>query len=263
MESTTQTQIKVGMFLLIGVVIIAISILMLGADQSLLARHSLLHGHFDQVQGLSEGSVVSLSGVNIGNVENINFTNDSKVLDVVMKINKKYLSKITKSAKVEIRTQGALGDKYVFIIPGEPTDPVVEDGATLEVAKATDIIGIFSERGKETEKLFDIINEVYILTKSINQDQRVEKIMTNLTSATSNLKDISADAKKLVDNQKWSDSVTKLDSLLTKLDRGQGTLGALINDPSIHNQLKSLLGNSQRKNQVRSVIQSSISANEK
>lgn len=263
MESTPQTQLKVGIFLFIGVVIIAISILMLGADQSLLAQHARLHGHFEQVQGLAEGSVVSLSGVNIGNVEKIDFVDNSKNLDVVMKINKKFLNKITKSASIEIRTQGALGDKYIYIIPGNPGDPTIEDNGQLEVAKATDIIGIFSERGKETEKLFDIINEVYVLTKSINLDNRIDKIMSNLNSAAVNMKELTSDTKKLVNNDKLDNSITKLNSLLTKIDKGEGTLGALINDPTIHNQLKTLLGSSQRKNQVRSVLQSSISANEK
>jgi phospholipid/cholesterol/gamma-HCH transport system substrate-binding protein len=47
-----------------------------------------------------------------------------------------------------------------------------------------------------------------------------------------------------------------------KLDRGEGTLGALINDPSVHNQLKAMLGGSPRKNHVKSLLRTSIEKEE-
>jgi phospholipid/cholesterol/gamma-HCH transport system substrate-binding protein len=62
--------------------------------------------------------------------------------------------------------------------------------------------------------------------------------------------------------EKMKDSIARLDSILTKIDRGDGTLGALINDPSIHNQLKSYLGGSQRKNNIKSLLRTSIEKEE-
>lgn len=56
----------------------------------------------------------------------------------------------------------------------------------------------------------------------------------------------------------FKNSVDKMNNILTKIDKGEGTLGALINDSTLHEQLKSLVGGSQRKNHVKSVIRSSI-----
>ncbi len=108
MESHMNTQLKVGIFLSIGIAVILGSIFFLGADKALFTTYIRLHAHFDQVQGLSVGSVVSLSGVTVGNVEDITFLPEKNALDVKMRINETYIDRIRQGSEVEIRTQGAL-----------------------------------------------------------------------------------------------------------------------------------------------------------
>lgn len=258
MESQNSTQIKVGIFLSVGIIVFLVSIFMLGADRAIFTTYVRIHSHFEQVQGLAEGSVVSLSGITVGNVEKITFLSEKNVLDVRMKVDSAYATKITNNSQVEIRTQGALGDKFVFIIPGSANAEPIKDGDVLTIAPATDLFGIITERGGETSKIFDIINEMYKLVKQINSENRVDKIMTNLTQASANISSASNDAKKAFAGVELKNSVQRLDSILAKIDRGEGSLGALINDPSVHNQLKSILGVSGRKSNVKSLIRTSI-----
>ncbi|HEY1080456.1 MAG TPA: MCE family protein, partial [Bdellovibrio sp.] len=119
MESNVSTQMKVGIFIAAGTLLILGSIFFLGADKALFTSYVRIHAHFEQVQGLSEGSVVSLSGVTVGNVEQITFLSEKNALDVKMRINENFIHKIRQGSEVEIRTQGALGDKFVFIIPSD------------------------------------------------------------------------------------------------------------------------------------------------
>lgn len=258
MESQSGTQLKVGIFLTIGIIVFLVSIFMLGADRAIFTKYVRIHSHFDQVQGLAPGSVVSLSGITVGNVEQITFNAEKNSLDVQMKVDSEYANKIASNSQVEIRTQGALGDKFVFIIPGDAKSETIKENDVLAVARPTDIFGIISERGNETSKIFDIINELYKLTKQINAENRVDKIMTNITQATASMKEASLDAKKAFAGVELKSSMQRLDSILAKIDRGEGSLGALINDPSVHNQLKSILGVSGRKNNVKSLIRTSI-----
>lgn len=270
MEHSFKTNLKVGIFVFSGLVVILTTIFLLGADKALFTRHARLHSHFDQVQGLARGSIVSLSGVVVGNIEKIDFVPENKSLDVTMKIEVEFLPRIPKASQVEIRTQGALGDKFIYIIPGDTQSGVVKDGDNLEVAKATDILNILSDRGKDTEKIFDIINEMLILAKTINADNKVGKIIENLNQASINLSKVSAQAKDFtaqanfgVSGEKFASSMNHLDRIVTKIDKGQGTLGALINDSSLHDQLKSFLGGAQRRDQVKSIMRTSIEKAEK
>lgn len=267
MDSPLKTQIKVGIFLSIGIVVILGSIFFLGADKALFTRYVRLHAHFDQVQGLSVGSVVSLSGVTVGNVEDITFISEKNALDVKMRIDEKYINRIRQGSEVEVRTQGALGDKFVFIIPGNYQEPVVEEGQILGVAKPTDIIGILSERGNEANRIFDVINELYAITHAMTVENRIGKIMANLETVSEHLNSSSKNADVIVGQikaqqtaEKIAQSLEKVESILAKIDRGQGSLGALINDPAIHNQLKAVLGGSSTSNSqsIRQLLRSSI-----
>jgi len=266
METTLKNQIKVGIFLVLGIVITMGSIFMLGANKALFSNFTHLYADFENVQGLARGSVVSLSGVVIGNIEAIDFVSEKNLLRVNMKIENDYLRRVFKGSEVEIRTQGALGDKFIYIIPGDPRAEAIKDGDTLPIAKSTDILNVISERGKETEKIFDIINEVYKLTKTLNHENHIGTMVANMSQASRDFKIISEKSLKIVSD--FSDgkspsvqmkaSIDKLNNILGKIDRGEGTLGALVNDSSLHDQLKALVGGSQRKNHVKSLMRTSI-----
>jgi phospholipid/cholesterol/gamma-HCH transport system substrate-binding protein len=53
------------------------------------------------------------------------------------------------------------------------------------------------------------------------------------------------------------DAGARLNSILAKLDTGEGTLGLLVNDPSLYEDLKRLVGGAQRSTVVRTLIRMS------
>jgi phospholipid/cholesterol/gamma-HCH transport system substrate-binding protein len=249
----------VGLILLLG------SIFLLGADKAFFRSYTTLHAHFEQVQGLAEGSVVSFSGITVGNIQKIKILPERNLIDIVMQIDDEFMPRVTEGSLVEIRTQGALGDKYIFIIPGDPKAKPLANNSVIEVAKATDILGILSERGNEAEKIFDIINEMHRFSKSLNAENRVDKILANMANATAKIDKTATATAKIAEgfsDGKLKNTVDRLESVMTKLDRGQGTLGALINDPSVHDQIKSMLGGSPRKSYMKNLMRTSIEKNE-
>ncbi len=265
METQTRVQLIVGGFLLFGLVAIMTTVFMLGADRALFKKYVHLHTYFDQVQGLDRGSVVSLSGVVVGNVEQIEFINERKALDVTMKVEEQFLQRIPVGSQVEIRTQGALGDKFIFIVPGPASEKTVQDGSVLEMAAATDLFAIISDRSKDAGKIFDIINELHKTAVTINADRKLEKIMFNLSKAADSLALTSEQAHHFTSalsqaetGQRLTKAVERFDSIMTKIDKGQGSLGALINDPSVHNRLKAILGGNNRNSQVKDLLRTSI-----
>jgi phospholipid/cholesterol/gamma-HCH transport system substrate-binding protein len=53
------------------------------------------------------------------------------------------------------------------------------------------------------------------------------------------------------------DAGSRLNSILAKLDQGEGTLGLLLNDPTLYDDLKQLVGGAQRSRVVRTLIKMS------
>jgi phospholipid/cholesterol/gamma-HCH transport system substrate-binding protein len=64
-------------------------------------------------------------------------------------------------------------------------------------------------------------------------------------------------SKALVDD--LSASATSIKRITDKVDRGEGSLGALINDPSAYEDLKTILGNVKRNRLLRELVRMSIS----
>jgi phospholipid/cholesterol/gamma-HCH transport system substrate-binding protein len=54
------------------------------------------------------------------------------------------------------------------------------------------------------------------------------------------------------------EATIRLNSILEKVDQGEGTMGLLINDPTLYEDLKTLIGGAQRSVVVRSLIRMSV-----
>ena len=89
---------------------------------------------------------------------------------------------------------------------------------------------------------------MHILIKTVNQENKIGTILTNLEKGSQTLNRVATATET---------SMSKFDRVITRIDKGEGTLGALIVDPSIHDQLKSILGGSQRKSHVKDMLRHS------
>lgn len=251
------TQIKVGAFLFAGLVVFMGTVFMIGSNNSLFQPTITVQSYFDSAQGLNAGAVVSLAGVKVGNVDNITFDENRNLVRVTSNIDQTYRAKIRKDSRVEIRTQGALGDKYLYITPGTSTE-LIENDSEIAADYGNDILSIISKRGSESEHIFDILQDLKKITHSLAENNKLPHISNNLEKVTGNLVHITEQLNKTVKSGSVDRSVAKLEKILDKVDRGEGTLGALINDNSIHERIKSILGAGQKDQQVKNILKSSI-----
>ncbi len=264
MENSQKKNLRVGLFLALGVFTISTSIVLLGGNRSFFAKDVKLFAEMEQTQGLDRGSIVSLSGITIGNISKIEFLPQKQNIVVQLKIQEIYLPRLTKGSRVDVRTQGALGDKYIYIIPGNPNNPPLKEEEFLETEKSMDFLEVLSKKGNQTEKIFDAFDELYYIAKAINSNDRPNRIVSNIFDITENIKSVSWETRKLLSetrNQhllRLKESLDHLDSILVKLDQGSGTLGSLINDPAIYERLKVILGMDRRQRSIQSLIQSTV-----
>lgn len=251
MEAFLKNDLKIGVFIAAGLFAIMISVIVLGGDQFLFRRTVTLKARFPQVQGLAQGSIVSLAGVPIGNISKLHFVKDVKDIEIEMDINRENLSRITKGSLASIKTQGALGDKYIYIEPGPSEAPALKANDVLDTDQAKDLIDLIAARGAELGNVIEVVKEARDLLHSINEGGRAGQVMNNMASATSNLNKLISDIR--------GDTMVKMNRILTKVDEGQGTLGQLINDPSLHQKMKSFVGgDSSQSNYLSPMIRDSM-----
>jgi len=252
------TQTKVGAFLAIGLFVILGSIFMLGSNKSYFQEVFHLHAYFDSVQGLNKGGVVSLSGVKVGNVDSIDYDGEKNLVRVTINIDAGYKGKIRKDSRVELRTQGALGDKFLFITPGIKNAEFLQNNEEIAADYGNDILSVLSKRGNESEKLFDALADFQKVMHSISEQNKIPSVIAKLDVASGNLAEATQKLNATMKSGGIDRSVDKFEKIMNKIDRGEGTLGALINDRSIHDRIKSILGAGQKNQQVKQILKSSI-----
>ena len=244
MDKKIANNVILGVFVLIGFSAFIFLIFNLGGGSGVFSRNVKLMGRFIQVKGLHFGSEVSLAGLRIGTVKDIAIAKDnSKELIVELSISSKYIDQIRIDSIARIVTQGLLGDKYVEIGIGSPEQPQVKPGSFITTSEVEDF---FTKGG-------GLVTDI---DRQFSKGGNIDNLISNLNRITSNLAAISSNAqnnKGLVyevtkgeSGQKISQATTSLASILNKVDKGEGTIGALVNDPSIFEDLKTILGGAKR-----------------
>jgi phospholipid/cholesterol/gamma-HCH transport system substrate-binding protein len=261
MESSARNEIKVGLFALLGIVLFCASVILLGGDKWFLKRSYVLKVRLPHVTGLNRGSVVSLTGVPVGNVDQVDFIDNTTDVELSLMIQQGVQERITLGSKVSVKTQGALGDKYIYIEPGPLGSQPLKPGEQLDVDRSPDLIDMISSKGSELGEVVQVIKEVRAMFEAINKDGRSQKLMTNLVTGSETFSSTMIELRETMRLMR-SEAIIPLASVMKKIDKGQGTLGALINDPSLHNKLTGFLGDAPRNRFLKPIIRDSIQTNE-
>ena len=151
MKKTTNEKLKLGVFVIVGLLLFIVAIYLIGNRQNMFTKTFTISASFNNVNGLVLGNNVRYSGINVGTVTSIEMLNDS-VIRVDMKIEEKMVQHIKKDAIATIGTDGLVGNMIVNIIPGEGKEPVISSG---------DIIKSYSKIGAD-----DMLNTLSVTNEN-------------------------------------------------------------------------------------------------
>jgi phospholipid/cholesterol/gamma-HCH transport system substrate-binding protein len=130
-------QIRAGVFVLLGVLLLGLSVYVLGKKSALFVPTDELFVTFRQVNGLVVGAPVRLAGLEIGSVTAISFPEDlgDKRARIRLVVRSQYMERIRADSRAVIDTNGLLGDKIINISLGDPSFPPLHDGSTLQAGE--------------------------------------------------------------------------------------------------------------------------------
>ena len=248
---------------------------------------------FANVQGLNEGDDVNMLGKRIGKVSRAKIIGQK--IAVELSIDNSFAFKIPVDSKIEVKSEGLMGSKYVSINPGVNDKKYILAGETVEgqreydfseitpgIVPITQDIGVFARRLKATlgeeekdrirntilniesltseldgfvkgyrevlskserEDLSDIVTNLKMASESIKE--KVDNDLSQILSGFKNVSDQSEDLKQAIINLKSSSeslnsSSKKFQNILAKIDSGEGTLGKMVNDPGLYDNLNVL-----------------------
>ena len=111
-------EIIVGLFVIAGVIaLLFLSLKVSNLNASTVSSPYQVNASFDDIGGLKVKAPVTMAGVKIGRVKEINLDTESFRARVVMDISGEY-KKIPVDSSASINTQGLLGEQYLSLEPG-------------------------------------------------------------------------------------------------------------------------------------------------
>lgn len=256
MTRSMELEIKVGFFVAIGLALVMFTILLLGGGRSIFDRSAIFHAKFAQVEGLVEGATVKLAGMKVGQVKEIRLIKETNQVEVQFSVNRKFTDAVKEDSSVGIQTQGVLGDRYIVVFPGGLESKVAESGSELRSEQPKELKDYLSTADEVLDRAKDAMKNMETILENFNRDNRSDLFFKNLTQFTENANQATQGLPNKMKD--FGAAANHLKSIFAKIDNGEGTLGALVNDPSLYEDMKALLGGANRNKVLKYFIKKSV-----
>lgn len=168
MASKTSQNIRLGLFVLGGVVILVGFIFFIGANQSLFGSSTKVVTIFKNISGLQVGANVRFSGINVGTVDDIHIVTDSTV-EVTLLVDNKAARYVKTDSRVMIGSDGIMGDKVINLTTGSPDKDRIKNGAKLKSEEPMEFDQIMAKAQGMANSLHTITANMADITDNIKQ----------------------------------------------------------------------------------------------
>lgn len=267
-----RTEIEVGL-----TVLIALAVLLWGVtwlkEFSFQHRVKLWHVTFPQTGGLGASDEVQVNGIRKGSVQSMKLVGDHVIVDLALASD----IALTTESKVAIRNVGLMGEKVIAVdlsSAGEPLSArdtiigIYEKGVPEVMAnlgETAETIALLSHQLRGLAESMDRRGDFTATLRNFRaSSDELRKLLTdnraalttsihNFSEASQTVKGLTTDReqklKQAIDDfgsaaQKLDRLSSRLDSLRivfqrvgNKVDRGDGTLGKLVNDDKLYDDL--------------------------
>lgn len=190
MSKESNLELKVGIFVLLGIGALAVFIFSI-SDFSFLEKGKTMKVIFGFANGVKRSAPVRLAGVDVGNVKDIKVFFDSveKKTKVQVDVWMKADTQVPSDSKVWVNQLGLLGEKYIEIIPGENQAKLLSEGATLVGEDPISFEEISSMIGKLSIKLQDSVDGFNKVIQNPKNQQSVEEMLDSLRLIVKNIQE--------------------------------------------------------------------------
>ncbi len=276
-RANRKTKLLVGSFAVAFVVVVALTLLMAGDDLALFRKKSQYFVVFRDASGLQAGAPVKIGGVTVGNVDAvvIDSSDDPPKVVTTLTIFSPHNDLVRLDSVAQLETQGVLGDKFVAVTPGSADEKKLSEGDFLRAKNNIELSTTIAKSAEIVADTATAIKKLNLFTDSLPADAVMQSITADIQTAVHNLSDMlqSLGGKKsavhLLSEAETSQAIEKtllnlqqtsehLVSVARKIDQGEGTLGALINDPSLYDDMKTLMGRANRSKVAKFVIRKTL-----
>ncbi len=279
-NSLLPDEAKLGMVFLLAIIIFVWGLFFL-KEWRVTGDTYLVDVHLSSAVGVKSSDPILVGGVRIGKVEAVTLDNLTPI--ITLRIDEPF--EIPEDSQVEVISRSVMGEKSINIRKGVST-VMVPPGGTIEGTTAPGISDMFTQVDSVTLNMRDLLKNANILLdpereKSIKsslagvhdltielqetlkrESGQINRVVANMDSLVSNVRDLSETERSKVtgtlDNLENTSgqlrtmmddlqtTTTALGNILTRLDRGEGTMGKLFQDDRLYEDVVRVAGKMDR-----------------
>lgn len=216
MNNPAQT-VRVGLFFILGLALAWITFESLNGGHLFRPEGYTVVAPFANLKGLKTGDEVLMAGVKIGTVDQTRL--GAQRVEAVLTIDPKV--RIPTDAVASIQTSSLLGSQHLAVSFGQAST-YLKNGDEIRTANTTDMNEVIEKLGSLGSKLEQVAGDI---GKALGGDGGSGSLFSRVD--------------KLVEENgpKLTETISNLQDITAKLKQGEGTMGRLINDPKLHDEL--------------------------
>lgn len=251
MEKTTSQKLRLGLFVIIGLTLFILAVYFIGDKQQMFGKTNQLSAVFNNVSGLQLGNNVRYSGINVGTVSSITMINDTAI-KVDMLIDKTIFPHIRKNAIATIGSDGLVGNMIINIIPGKEKATSISPGDEISTLNRIRTDDMLNTLGKTNKNAALLTSDLLKITNEINQGTGTVGLLIKDSNLANDLKQTVHYLK--ITGQGSSQSITKINQLLSSLENKDNVIGVLKDTAVANNLRKIVLNLKQTSTQIDNVV---------
>ncbi len=253
-------ELRVGVTLTLAGLVLILGILWLGGVKfgDSTYRFNVV---FPEVAGLGVGDRVTVAGIASGEILDLQLVEGKVVADVSLDRG----IHVPVDSRISVSTYGLIGAKVIAIRPGESSE-FIQEGDTVFGYYDKGLGDVVAEMGEALTEIRSVLSAADRALSDTESRRKVGETLENASVASSELRDAvgdfretAASLKDFVDQNREGatatvDSLsvasarfaqltmelqnisTSLDSLVTRVEQGQGSLGKVISDDTAHDE---------------------------
>lgn len=238
MVKSTSQKVKVGIFVIVGMILLVGILYYIGKQQNIFGKNIKLYTVFKNVNGLQIGNNVRYSGINVGTVSKIEMTEVGKIT-IEMNIGSETASFLKKDAIASVASDGLVGSMVVNIVPGKnQKSGVVASGDTIQ-----------SKGQKGTEAMLETLNttnenaallsaDLLKITHKILQGKGTIGTLVNDTTLAENIKQTVIELRNT--SKGTNLAISKINNIISKINYDESAAAVILSDTASANQVKNI-----------------------
>ena len=221
MNNRMQT-IRIGLFFILGLALLWVTFESLNGGRVFKQKGYTLTARFDNLKGLRDGDDVLMAGVRIGAVAQTRLA--GRQAEAVLRIEPAIT--LASDAVAMVAQSSLLGANHLEVTVGSSGVPRLEPGSVLKTRDTVDMNEVIAKLGSLGDRLEKVVTE----------------IGENLGGGEGGSLFTKIDKLVTANGPKLTETVSNLQEITAKIRTGEGTLGHLVNDPKLHDELLASVG---------------------